>query len=330
MSELTFTDVKKNVIPIENHFKGYPCFITVGGPSLKNFELDKLNQPGIMTFGVNNSPSIYRPKLWTFVDDPDKFLLSIWQDPTIMKFSPHAKNNKYLFNSAKWREANITVGECPNVVYYHRNEHFQPDKFLSEKTVNWGNHKSRGGTRSVFLAAIKICYLLGFRTLFLVGCDFKMEMGKQNYAFSQERTKASVNNNNKTYQVLNERFDTLRPIFEENNFFVFNCTPNSGLKSFPFIDFNDAIDIAKSIMVDPSKEETKGLYEKNMNDSKRQKIKNKLDEKRKYLNICKKEYERCEDPELKRKLDLKVKKARRIFREVEKEKNRIWGIKKRV
>jgi len=259
VDELTFSTSNSIPIPIENLYKGCSCFLVVGGPSLKTFDLKKLD--GLISMGVNNSPVIYKPKLWTFVDDPNKFLLSIWKNPYIMKFSPFHKKEKRLFNSARWEDVPLKTKECPNVIFYHRNNHFQPAKWLNEKTVNWGNSKENGGTRSVFLAAIKILYLLGFRKVFLVGCDFRMKENEQNYAWKQDRTSGSIKNNNKTYQVLNERFNILRPLFEEKNFFIFNCTPNSGLKSFPFIDFSDAIEIAKSDF-EILGEKTEGLYER--------------------------------------------------------------------
>jgi len=262
MEELTFSTVDRKIIPIENSYKDSSCFLVFGGPGLNNMKMSLLKQPGIISLGVNNSVKAFRPNLWTCVDDPEKFMYSIWKDPTIQKIVPFHKGGKRLFNNYLWQKTDEVVQNCPNVVYYHRNEHFQPEIYLSEKTVNWGNHKKFGGSRSVMLAAIKIAYLLGFRKVFLCGCTFKMENNTNNYAWKQNRTNSSVNGNNSTYRALTERFKILRPIFEQNDFYVFNCTPDSHLKVFPQIDLEDAVKMALNGFPDVQNENVEGMYER--------------------------------------------------------------------
>lgn len=257
-----FSDINKNEIPIAGLFKGASCFVTLSGPSLKTINLDLLKQPGIITYGVNNSPKVIRPNLWSCVDDPEKFMISVWRDPTITKIIPYWKHKKKVFDNTKWEYSEKLAGDYPNVVYYHRNEHFVPEIFLSEPTINWGNHKKYGGRRSVLMAVVKICYVLGFKKVFLLGCDFNMEIGKQNYAFDQDRSKGSVNCNNSTYQAMIERFRILRPSFEKENFFVFNCNKDSKLDVFPYVPFNDAIEIALKDFPDIQNENVSGMYER--------------------------------------------------------------------
>ena len=65
--------------------------------------------------------------------------------------------------------------------------------------------------------------------------------------------------NNQTYRTLNERFIILLPHFEKERFEVFNCTPDSGLSVFPFVDLESAVKIATSNM--PRRIETLGMYD---------------------------------------------------------------------
>jgi hypothetical protein len=246
-----------------------------------------------MTFGVNNSPRIIRPNLWVSVDTPGNFMISVWEDPRIMKFVHLGKQGKTLWDNTRWKKSHLTVQQCPNVFYWRDNEYFQADKFLTEETVNWGNHTNRcecgflrpdkkewekdptkrikvcpqcnkrqWGARSVMLSAVRIAHILGFRKIFLLGCDFKMEAGKQNYAFQQDRSKNSVRNNNDAYKRLNLRFDKLRPIFEKENFFIWNCCKDSGLKSFDYMDFELALKIALKDFPDTKTERSAGMYER--------------------------------------------------------------------
>jgi hypothetical protein len=255
-----YTADQKQVI-LNGSFKNQSCFLILSGPSLSSFDLSKLNRPGIITFGVNNSPRIFRPCLWTEVDSVQNFLLSIWLDPKIKKFVPMGKQTHNLFDNAQWTESHVKVSDCPNVFYYQRNDEFHPETFLSEDTVNWGCRKDFGGARSVMLAAIKIIYLLGFKNVFLLGADFKMS-DTNKYAFPQDRSAGSIRSNNSAYLKLNTRLTSLKPFLEKAGFFIFNSTPDSGLKAFDYINYDDAVDIALKNFPDTLNERTEGMYDR--------------------------------------------------------------------
>jgi hypothetical protein len=108
-SKSMFYNAQEQPINIENSYLGSSIFLLLSGPSLKSFHLDSLKQPGIMTFGVNNVPKVFRPNLWTMVDDPGNFIISIWKDPTITKFVPITKTNHKLFDNTKWLQSDIVV-----------------------------------------------------------------------------------------------------------------------------------------------------------------------------------------------------------------------------
>ncbi|MEM3000653.1 MAG: hypothetical protein QXP41_00475 [Candidatus Nitrosocaldus sp.] len=256
-------------------FRGRSAFLILGGPSFANIDKTKLSMPGVLTMGVNNSVKSFRPNLWVSVDHPGNFIKSCWLDPKIMKFVPYAHTNKKIFDNEKWQESNISVGDCPNVWFYRRNEHFVAEQFLWEDTFNWGNHKNYGGGRSVMLVAIRLLFYLGVRRVYLLGCDFKMSENYK-YHFAQDRTKSSINGNNSAYKMLINRFKQLQPIFLQNDYYIFNCNPDSELKVFPYISFDEAIRLATSEMPrDIANERTEGLYERIANLKKEQKDNNK-------------------------------------------------------
>lgn len=254
-------------LPLADIYRGRSAFLICSGPSFGALDHSHLNKPGILTMGLNNSPRTFRPKMWTSVDSPDHWIRSIWLDPTIMKFVPISHAAKPIFNSDEWRFMDLRCGDCPNVVYYKRNEHFQAKQFLWEDSFNWGNHKKHGGGRSIMLPAIRMLFTLGIRRVYLLGADFTMSR-EQKYHFEQDRHRGSIRGNNDTYQKLDKWFKELRPLFEAQDFRVFNCNPNSGLKAFDFIDYKDALGEAFSHMdgVDITHERTRGLYETKFED----------------------------------------------------------------
>jgi hypothetical protein len=249
-------------------YRGNSAFLILSGPSFANVDQSKLLQPGILTMGVNNSVRTFRPNMWCIVDNPQNFMMSTWLDPTIMKFIPFCHTEKKIFDNEKWKEANIKVGDCPNTFFYRRNEQFNHEQYLFEDTINWGCHGKatcsvgHSGSRSVMLAAVRLCFILGIRNLYLVGADFKMEYGKPNYHFDQDRTKGSVNGNNKTYGALNARFTALRPIFEKYEYKIYNTVKGSGLTAFDYVPFDEAIDRALVGFPDVNNERTNGMYER--------------------------------------------------------------------
>lgn len=325
-----FFNANSEPISIEKTYKNQALFITLCGPSLVGFNLDLLRQPGIITMGVNNSPKVFRPNLWVSVDSPSNFLYSIWRDPLITKFIHLGKQDKQLYDSSKRKMlTHIKSGECPNIVYWKDNEYFQPNKFLTEDTINWGNHtdrcecgyfrlgknetcrcktsdppthvdgqscsickkpfrlalcpkckKAQWGSRTVMLSVVRIAHILGFNKVFLLGADFKMSE-TQKYAFSQDRSASSIKNNNQTYERLNLRFNQLRPIFEKNRFYVWNCTPDSGLKSFDYMDYNLALKIALKDFPDTKNEPSSNMYDREAQERERKRQRRKdLESKR--------------------------------------------------
>ena len=246
-------------------YRGGSAFLILGGPSFASIDKADLRRPGVLTMGVNNSVKSFRPNLWISVDDPSHFMKSTWFDPTITKFVPFSHTDKVVFDNETWKETDIKVGDCPNVWYYRRNEHFIADQYLLEDTFNWGNHKDFGGGRSIMLAAVRMLYHLGVRTIYLLGCDFKMDKDTK-YHFEQDRSDSSIKGNMSTYKQLSERFKQLKSIFDDEGLSVYNCNKDSGLKVFPFIDIKEAINNATKLMpVDIANERTTGLYDRQAN-----------------------------------------------------------------
>jgi hypothetical protein len=162
--------------------RGGAAFNLAGGPSAASLDKEPLKRCWTMT--LNNAHCSHRGQSNVIVDDPSRFNLSMWLDPTIQKFVPLGHFEKPLWDNRRievdgrweqrWEPAAMKVGDCPNVIEYRRNEKFHAPRWLYEDTINWGNHTKYGGGRSVMLAAFRIVFLLGFRRVYLLGVDFEM------------------------------------------------------------------------------------------------------------------------------------------------------------
>jgi len=249
-------------------YRGAAAFLVCGGPSLNQLDLSKMGARGLLSMGVNNSWSIHRPTLWTCADNPRKFLHARWMDPSITKFVPVGYWRTRLRDrtgEGAFFESSRRVFEAPATFFFTRGCRFNHTTFLDEPLINWGQGDkdidSVGvrGKRSVMLIAVHLLHLLGVRTIYLLGCDFKMGEGAH-YAFEEDRTLSSIRGNNALYDALGVRFKALRPHFEERGLTVLNCSPGSALEAFDHIPFDQAVAAASMPVSGP----TKGWYSANV------------------------------------------------------------------
>jgi hypothetical protein len=245
-------------------FWGAQAFLVLGGPSLKTFPLERLAARGVLVISTNNCPAILppsvRPHVWIHTDPPHKFHDSIWRDPAILKFTPirewnpGRRDKKCIRHRTDNGELEKVPGlpsrDCPGVFGYDRNSAFDPANFLFEPSINRGNdvQHSEGGKEfngsakgiNTMYSALRLAFYLGIRTVYLLGCDFRMTSNSP-YSFNQGKGDPGVRSNNGAYLAMCLNFDRLQKHFLENQFFVYNCTPGSQLWSFPEMSFDEAL-----------------------------------------------------------------------------------------
>jgi len=261
----------KQVMPLANTWSNGHIFLTLSGPSLKLVPPEAMTERGIVSFGVNNSATVIRPTFWTYGDKGDKFHNVIWEDPGIIKFMPvrgwHKKHPHMVRNKNSDGSFATTDKQgrfMPGVLGYERNAVFNPAVWLHEPTCNWGNSKKAAEENklphilNIMFVVFRLSYYLGFRHIYLLGCDFNMVVD-QPYAFDENKNPGACTSNNGTYLKLNYMFSLLKPHFDEVGLQVFNCTPGSGFRTFSQLPFKEAMDNAKRNV--PATIDTKGWYD---------------------------------------------------------------------
>lgn len=259
---ITFHDDGRQA-DLRDTYKGRSAFLICSGPSFGLLDHSKLKKVGILTMGLNNSPKTFRPDIWTCVDGVDHFIRSIWFDPRILKFAPDKSQKTNVFNSDAWKHTDTPLRKCPNLFYFKRHLGFRPEDFLTSKNICWGNSGDDGGGRSVMLVALRLLHYLGVKRVYLLGADFKMAETYA-YHFDQKRDKGSVSGNNSSYEILRKRFLLLKPIFDADDFLVFNCNKDSAIEAFPKISFDEAVSSSMKEIggeIDIANERTAGLYD---------------------------------------------------------------------
>jgi len=253
-------DRKKNPTDsLRNLLAGTPAFLIGGGPSSNDLPLEELSRRGVWSMGINNvaaHPRI-RPQAFVCSDPPMKFSHSIWLDPGIMKFVPIPKLSRGYRGKVRQKTEDgsfVTLDQrtedCPNVWAFKRESWFTPtnDFFLTDG-VCWGNHKSgvaKTGREKVvctMFLGMRLLRYLGCSKLFLLGVDFLMADG-YGYSFNQARDADACNSNNEHYLVVNKWLCEMQAagVFERFGMPVYNCFERSGLRAFPYVPFDEAVD----------------------------------------------------------------------------------------
>lgn len=251
---------------LENVYLNGSVFLVLSGPSLLTNDLTLLQQRGICTMAVNNAGCVVRPNIWTFGDSTCKFHEALFRDPAILKILPKPRMGDRIRSKQgdQFIQTDDAVVKMPGVVCIERNNDFKPDEWLYEKSINWGSGKEwsakTGYPRvlSTMIQAVRICYYLGFRKVFLLGCDFKMTP-ESVYAFKQFKHAGGCTGNNASYASIEWIFHQLRPYFKEAGFEVFNCNPNTYMTAFPVLPYQEALDMALQNF--PKEVDTYGWYD---------------------------------------------------------------------
>ncbi len=281
---LILTDRKKNPTKVlRDLLAGRGAFLAGGGPSTDNQPIDELNGRGMWTMAINNMAGHHRfkPQAMVCSDPPSKFSYSVWLDPGIMKFIPtpklsggrskiRRKCSDGMFESMKQR-----THECPNVWGFNRCSWLTPDdNFFLEDGAMWGNHQKgvektkQPKTVCTMLLGIRLLRYLGARTIYLVGCDFKMSDG-YGYSFGQGRTSNACNSNNNQFAIVGKWLGELESagVFKRFGLEIFNTFEHSALRAFPYVPFCDAIEEVRDIVEEEP--DLVGWYEKTNNREKK-------------------------------------------------------------
>ncbi len=157
-----------------------PIWIVGGGPSLQQLDVDAIRNSPAPKFCINLSgrskdgrPPLIRPDFWTAYDSTARFHRSIYMDPRIMKFVCRSRRMDLV------PEGTEKVCQAPNVHFFDR-EYRGYANFLDP------NSDALVDCQDSFIQAIDIAFRLGFRTMFLVGCELIIRPSEQQvYAAEQ-------------------------------------------------------------------------------------------------------------------------------------------------
>lgn len=156
------TDQQWSPLDLKNLYagpQGSACWLLGGGPSLTTLPLEKIRSSlaPIMAINLAGHGHII-PDFWTAYDPTTRFLPANYRTPRTLKFI-HKRRAMDLLPGDTFK-----LCECPGVVFFeHEKRNFsQSFSPVAARILDWNDS---------FIQALDLLLHLGFRTIYLAGCD---------------------------------------------------------------------------------------------------------------------------------------------------------------
>ena len=143
------------------------CWIVGGGPSLGRLPCDLIAASPAPKFCVNLAGhGLLRPTFWTAYDPTTRFQRSTYLDGSILKLLPRGRAMDVVPGTT------AKVCDSPNTVFFDR------DKTVGFRDFLGGEFRGVTDWQDSLIQAIDIAYRLGFRVLYLTGCEMHVRPGQ--------------------------------------------------------------------------------------------------------------------------------------------------------
>lgn len=173
------TDKQKRNVLLQDSFAGpagSSCWLIGGGPSLKRADIELLKQSPAPKMCINLAGTgLIRPTFWTSYDPTQRFMRSVYLDAGIMKFVHRRRATDIV------PETTYKVSDCPNLYFFDGDNQRGFHDFLSP------NHQTIVDWNDSMVQAIDILYQLGFRTIYLLGCEMQISPSEEMVDYARKR-----------------------------------------------------------------------------------------------------------------------------------------------
>ena len=211
---------------LKNKYSGERCFLFGTGPSLKYMDLSVFKNE--ITFGVNSL-------LWKDTGVEFNFFGLTGKNKKCLNGIFGKKESVlFLFRTA----ARMYFKEYPwldNVITLNTNGLILQKKALPEDI----SKKVYGGGGTIIVPCLQVCFYLGFKEVYLVGCDCSYS-GDVHFK-GNERIPFTGTKEKKHWAKVFKSYEILRREFEKNNKKIYNSTMGGNLEVFERKNLEDIL-----------------------------------------------------------------------------------------
>lgn len=210
-------DELRTVLP-DGAWKGKPCFIVGGGPSLEDFDWTLLK--GKRTIGINLAYMEFDPTIIFSMDT--RFLRWIERG----EYGNEARSR--LIESTAYKVWLCTyVASLPNFFNIYRVKIYKQDYWTAMRAFTETQKEGLGHGDNSGYAALNLACCLGANPIYLLGFDLKHENGKSHWHKGH-----IVPQELKKLEGFVPHFEWAAPLIRSRQIKVINLNPDSGLNCF--------------------------------------------------------------------------------------------------
>ena len=192
-----------------NRYLGESVILCGTGPSLERVDPEGLRKKGMPIFGLNNAFEVVDLDFWMSFDSPHQFSKKIWE--------------KNCLKLCAWNWRQSTAGK--NILFYKAyGVEKDAEGEFDENLVVYGPYINFVFEGCTFPMALHMIYWLGFRRVFLVGCDFGGESRLSALSEIFDEAVQEVN--------LGKGFAALKEAHAGGALELISCTHGSPINSF--------------------------------------------------------------------------------------------------
>jgi len=241
---------------LKNKFNGKRCFIIGNGPSIKQQDLTLLRDDFTFVtnwFAVHENYEAISPNFYCILDH---FTFGGWETPNLDRdlyglMQERAKTTVKFFpyRFKEYIEKNRLFDR--EIIYYLLYEPIVTKQIWLKGTANLDLTKALYSGQNVITGfCIPIAYYLGFREIYLVGCDsdYGMENKNDDRSYFYEFKKSMPG---PSYEFLKESwkeggplfasYEVMKRILDKRGCLVFNATKGGKLEVFPRVVYEDVV-----------------------------------------------------------------------------------------
>lgn len=213
------------------------AFLVGRGWSATETKRKLLCRSRIPVMAINDYPSDPRmkPRYWCSGDPPHYFGDRVWNDPEVMKFCGLQNRNGEQPREDAYAPKRLAK-DAPNTFFFHQaTNETDSEHWLFHPFIVWGSTigceggpkqlYAKGAARSSMLIGLKLLWFMGYREVYLLGCD-------------------CTPHHHPAPEYWNTIFHltgAIAPHFKRWGFNVYQTNPDSHLRCFDFADFEGAV-----------------------------------------------------------------------------------------
>lgn len=210
------------------------CFLLGGGPSLEGFDYSLLD--GKVTIGVNKTFKQYHPTMLYCMDR--RFFVYIHSDKSQKINGDECLLEEWLAcPSKKYFIASNTAGN--NTSKFFKGEPIIVIPRLPNKCISMDIKKGIYPGNNSGFGAMMLAIALGYKTIYLLGFDFKIA-GKKTHCHNGYKNQ-KLDNQQRHLDTFRRLFDSFSVDLKNAGINVINLNPNSALNSYEKLPYENIL-----------------------------------------------------------------------------------------